>query len=108
MKILESSRLSIPEAKKILEERMAKGDVNPSQRSVYDYLSKYSKISVENALEVISTLKKEFDFDDFTCIQIVNIMPETVEELRTLLPKDRYISGEEAKRILEILKEKAQ
>jgi len=108
MKVVEASRLSIPEAKKILEKRMGEEDVTSSQRSIYEYLSRYVKVDADRAVEIIKFLEEKFGFDEFTAIQIVNIMPETVEELRILLPKDRYVSGEEASKILSVLKEKTQ
>ncbi len=105
MKVLRTVRLTIPEAKTIMEERVNEGNVKNGQRLVLTYLQKYSKVSRDAARRLVEALQKEFGFDEFTSIQIVNIMPETVEELRTLIPRDRYVSSEEAERILSLLRE---
>ena len=84
------SRLTLPQVKKLLE---ATGEENLDQlqRRTLDYVSKFSKCDPEKAEELLGVLVKDYEIDEAEAIQIINCMPETVDELRVFLAGGRKI-----------------
>ena len=89
------SRLTLPQVKKVLES-IGEENLDQFQRRTLDYVSKFSKAEPEKAEELLQKLVKEFELDEAEAVQIVNCMPETVDELRV------FLSG--GKKIIEALK----
>ena len=81
--IVKEEELTLPQVKKLLEERAAGGELSYIQRLTFDYATKFMKISAKDALELLNRLKAD-GISPFIATQIVNIMPSTVEELRTI------------------------
>ena len=99
------NRLTIPQVKKVLE---AVGDENLDQfqRRTLDYVNKFSKVNPEKAEELLQTLVKEYEIDEAEAVQIINCMPETVDELRVFLAGGRkIIETAKLKAVVELLNE---
>jgi DNA-directed RNA polymerase subunit F len=95
----------VAEALKLLEKRLSEnGNIKDGQKRMAEYLRKISKIDAEKAEELIDTLCKEVNLTRTIAVQIVNLMPTHIEELRSILPSDKYFSREELEKILKILK----
>jgi len=88
MKILSQRMIALPQAAKIVEEVKEKYGLSQLQEKVLDYLKKFSKINEEKAVELLEKLTKEYGVSEFSAVQIVNIMPKTVDELRAILAKE--------------------
>jgi DNA-directed RNA polymerase subunit F len=84
------SRLTLPQVKKVLES-VGEENLDQFQRRTFDYVSKFSKADPEKAEEILQTLVKEYEIDEAEAVQIVNCMPETVDELRVFLAGGRKI-----------------
>lgn len=112
MKIIKSRPITLAEAKELLEKRLKEWKPNEMrfftyelQRDVYDYLTKFTKLDKESSLKLIKKLTEDMGIEEFYAIQIVNVFPQTLDELRSLLPRDRYYSRDELSKILKIIKE---
>lgn len=96
------------EALRILEEKLL--SANPSitdevVNNTLDYLRKFSKVGPDKARELISELMKRFGLARLTTIQIVDLMPQTADELRVLLGAEkREFSDKDVEEILNLLK----
>jgi DNA-directed RNA polymerase subunit F len=102
---ISENRLTLPQVKKILE---SVGDENLDQlqRRTLDYANKFSKVEPGKAEELLQILVKEYDIDEAEAIQIINCMPETVDELRVFLAGGRkIIETAKLKSIVELLNE---
>ncbi|MEM3907097.1 MAG: RNA polymerase Rpb4 family protein, partial [Nitrososphaerota archaeon] len=82
-KIVSSTPVSIPEVKELLSNK--KQELTPLQMRVYNYAASFSKISPEAARKLINELIEQHGLQRDEACQIVNICPNTVEELRTIL-----------------------
>lgn len=82
-KILSKKPVSIPEAKAILESEMS--SMKPLQQHVLTYVSKFSKLTPKKAEELKRVLIERFALQEEEAVQIVNICPTHVEELRAIL-----------------------
>jgi DNA-directed RNA polymerase subunit F len=87
---ISENRLTLPQVKKILGD-IGEENLDQFQRRTLDYVSKFSKATPEKAEELLQTLVKEYEIDEAEAIQIINCMPETIDELRVFLAGGRKI-----------------
>ncbi len=99
------NRLTIPQVKKVLE-AIGEENLDQFQRRTLDYVNKFSKVDPEKAEELLQTLVKEYEIDEAEAVQIINCMPETVDELRVFLAGGRkIIETAKLRAIVELLNE---
>lgn len=92
MKVKRKEELTLARARDLLEEVQSKwGKLKYFQQITLDYLTKFSKLPADKAEELVDKLCRDFGLSRATAIQIVNIMPESCEELRQLLIKEGRI-----------------
>jgi len=102
--ILEVQPLTLAEVKKILTQRGRKGELSYIQRVTLEHATRFSSFSASEARSMIKKLMKKFEMEEEMAIQLVNIVPTTVEELETFLAKSpRPYTKEDLKKILDIL-----
>ncbi len=92
--------LTVPEVKKALE-LIGEDKLDQFQRRSLDYASKFAKVDDAKAETIVDTLRTKFGLDEEEAIQIVNCMPESVEEIRVFLGGGRKII--ETSKLQEIL-----
>ena len=98
MSVLEKKEITVAEAKNLLEARAE--ELDPLQRRVLDYATRFSRLSAEDAAELVDELTDGELLDNALAVQIANSMPGSVEELRTFLGRQRIISEETINAIL--------
>lgn len=74
--------VTLSEVKEILEKTKAE-EMDQIQRWTFDYVTKFSKTKPEAAKKLISDLIKECEFTEEEAVELTNIMPKSLEELRT-------------------------
>jgi len=99
-KALRERPLTIPEVKRLLES-LGEDKLDQFQRRSLDYASKFSRIEPEKAETLVKTLTEKFGLVEEEAIQVVNSMPESIEEIRVFLAGGRKIV--EMSRLQEIL-----
>jgi len=82
--------ITIPEAKAILES-LGEENLDQFQRRSLDYVTKMSYIDPESARKLLEELKADGTLEEDEAIQVVNIMPKSIEELRVFLAGGRKI-----------------
>lgn len=92
-KVSEKS-VSIPEVKKIMERVKEKiEDIDSEeglshfQEITYNYVNKFAKIDEKSAQKIMKFLTEKYEIEDVYAINIINIAPTTVPELRMILEK---------------------
>jgi len=99
------NRLTLPQVKKVLE-TIGEENLDQFQRRTLDYANKFSKVEPDKAEELLQTLIKGYEIDEAEAVQIINCMPETVEELRVFLTGGRkIIETTKLKTVVELLNE---
>ncbi|MBP2624373.1 MAG: RNA polymerase Rpb4 [Nitrosopumilaceae archaeon] len=95
--------VSISEVKEIL----AKVDteyMDQIQRWTYDYASKFAKLDPSDAQEMKSKLINDCKLTDEEAIELINIMPKTLSELRSFtFGWKKLILAETLEKILKII-----
>jgi DNA-directed RNA polymerase subunit F len=87
---LSENRLTLPQVKKALE-AIGEENLDQFQRRTLDYVNKFSKVDAKKVEKLLEKLVKEFELDEAEAVQVVNCMPETVDELRVFLAGGRKI-----------------
>ncbi len=100
------NKLTLPQVKEVLES-IGEENLDQFQRRTFDYVSKFSKLDSATAKTLLETLVKEYELDEDEAVQIINCMPETVEELRVFLAGGRkIIETQKLATIVNLLNEK--
>jgi len=89
-KVLKERIITIPQVKKTLES-IGEEHLDQFQRRSLDYASKFSKADSDKAGELVNKLMGEFGLDETEAVEMVNCMPESIEEIRTFLAGGRKI-----------------
>ena len=92
--------LTLPEVKKLLES-IDEVNLGQFQRRSLDYASKFSKVEPDKVETLVKALVEKFELEEEEAIQLVNSMPESIEEIRVFLAGGRKIV--ESSKLQEIL-----
>ena len=93
------------EAKKILENKSKEKALGYEQKNALEHLKKFSKLSGKATEDMVSKLKDIKRLKDRHIINIINILPKDLDELRILFANEVItLSEEEKKKIISIVK----
>jgi len=102
---LGETRLTLSQVKKVLES-IGEENIDQFQRRTLDYVSKFTKIMPAKAEELLVILVNEYELDEVEAVQVINCMPETVDELRVFLAGGRkLIEAQKLEKIVSLLNE---
>lgn len=97
--------ISLSQAQKLLE-KIKEDDLDQIQKRTLDYLKLFSKQDAENIEKVQKQLIEDCELNENEAIELLNISPHTLEELRTFTSGwKKLLSTEILEKILAILKE---
>jgi len=82
-KINKVTKITMHEAKKLLSKNPE--ELDDLQRRTLEYLNTFSKLTPEKARDFVNKLVNEASLDEDIAIELVNIYPNTIEEIRTYL-----------------------
>jgi DNA-directed RNA polymerase subunit F len=100
-KAFKEKMLTVPEVKQLLE-KIGEENLDQFQRRAFDYTAKFTKVGVKSAKVLVKGLVKQFGLEEEEAVQIVNCMPESIEEIRVFLAGGRKIV--ETQKLEDILK----
>jgi len=104
MEILMEEDISANEARHILEDRKKQRDLIYDQKICMEYLEKTSRMTVAQAKAIVEELEKITILKPRYIALILNMMPDTEEEVDALFSKERTnLKKEEVKQIVEIV-----
>lgn len=89
-KVLKVQPITVPQVRALLK-AIGEENLDQFQRRTLDYAGKFSKISSKSAEKLLGELKEKAELDEEEAVQIVNCMPESIEELRVFLAGGRRI-----------------
>jgi len=89
-KPLREQVLTVAQVKKMLES-LDEEKLDQLQRRSLDYASKFSRVDPEKAEILVKNLMEKFELEKEEAIQLVNCMPESIEEIRVFLAGGRKI-----------------
>lgn len=89
-KAIKERVVTIPKVKELLES-LGEEKLDQFQRRSLDYASKFSKVDAHTAEKLVAELVENFELEEEEAVQVVNCMPESVEEIRVFLAGGRRI-----------------
>jgi DNA-directed RNA polymerase subunit F len=105
--IKKKQAVSISEVKEILAGHDLE-KMDQIQRWTYDYVTKFTKIDAKTAKKMKQDLVKECNITEEEAVEIVNIRPTTLAELRSFtFGWKKLILAETLEKMLKIIKEHA-
>ncbi len=103
--IKKKQAISLAEVKEILG-KVDVEEMDQIQRWTYDYVSKFVSIDSKEAKEMKKQLMKECELTEDEAVEIVNIRPTSLAELRSFtFGWKKLILAETLEKILKIIKE---
>lgn len=82
--------LTVAQVKKMLDS-LDEDKLDQLQRRSLDYASKFSRIDPEKVKPLVKTLIEKFELVMEEAVQLVNCMPQSIEEIRVFLAGGRKI-----------------
>jgi len=105
MEVLNEEDVSAADAKRIMEERKKEGDLVYEQKICLEFLEKSVRITQSQLKNMIEELGKIAILKPRYIALIINMMPDTEEEVEALFSKERTnLKKEEIKQISEIVR----
>ena len=102
--ILKKEVITLPQVKKVLE-AIKPDEMDQIQRWTYDYVRKFAKTDSDLAEKMVKRLVEECELKPEEAIEIINIMPTSIEELRAFTYGwKKLILTETLEKMLNILK----
>lgn len=106
--IIKKEIITLPHVKEILES-VKPDDMDQIQRWTSDYVSKFAKVDSKKAQKMVRQLVEECDLTEEEAVEIVNILPTSLEELRAFtFGWKKLILTETLEKMLGILKVETQ
>jgi DNA-directed RNA polymerase subunit F len=106
--IIKKEIVTLPHVKEILES-VKPDDMDQIQRWTADYVTKFAKADSKKAQKMVRQLVEQCDLTEEEAVEVVNIMPVSLEELRAFtFGWKKLILTETLDKMLVILKEGTQ
>jgi len=83
-KAMKKHIVTVPEVKKMLES-IGEEQLDQLQRRSLDYAAKFSKVDAKTAEIIVKKLVAQFELEEEEAVQVVNCMPESIQEVRVFL-----------------------
>ncbi len=89
-KALKERIITVPQVKEALE-AIGEERLDQFQRRSFDYAIKFSKVDPTVAVTLTKELMDQFELEEEEATQIVNCLPESIQEIRVFLAGGRRI-----------------
>jgi len=83
--IINEEEVPLPQVKKILAQRGKDGELSFQQSITLEHATSFSKIAPAVSMKLIEKLMKSYNISRAQAVQIINIAPQTVEEMKSVL-----------------------
>ncbi len=89
-KALKERTITVPQVKEALE-AIGEERLDQFQRRSLDYAAKFTKVDPSIVDTLVNKLVEEFELEEEEAVQIINSMPESIQEIRVFLAGGRRI-----------------
>ena len=89
-KALKERTITVPQVKEALE-AIGEERLDQFQRRSLDYATKFTKVDPAVTDTLIKELREQFEVEEEEAVQIINAMPESIQEIRVFLAGGRRI-----------------
>ena len=89
-KALKERTITVPQVKEALES-IGEERLDQFQRRSLDYATKFSKVDPDIVDTIVKEFVEQFEVEEEEAVQIINVMPESIQEIRVFLAGGRRI-----------------
>jgi DNA-directed RNA polymerase subunit F len=89
-KALKERVVTVPQVKEALE-AIGEERLDQFQRRSFDYATKFTKVDPDKVDIIVKEFVENFEVDEEETMQIINAMPESIQEIRVFLAGGRKI-----------------
>jgi DNA-directed RNA polymerase subunit F len=89
-KALKERIVTIPQVKEALE-AIGEERLDQFQRRSLDYATKFTKVDPDKVDNIVKEFMEQFEVEEEEAVQIINAMPESIQEIRVFLAGGRRI-----------------
>ena len=89
-KALKERTITVPQVKEALES-IGEERLDQFQRRSLDYATKFSKVDPDTVDTIVKEFVEQFEVEEEEAVQIINSMPESIQEIRVFLAGGRRI-----------------
>jgi DNA-directed RNA polymerase subunit F len=82
--IISEEEITVPQVKKILSQRTKEGELSFQQSITLEHATLFSKMAPAVSIKVVEKLISSYGISRAQAVQIVNIAPTTIEELKSV------------------------
>jgi len=99
--IISEEEITVPQVKKILSQRTKEGELSFQQSITLEHATAFSKMAPAVSIKVVEKLISSYNISRPQAVQIVNIAPTTIEELKSVF--DTKMTNLTDEKLLEIV-----
>ena len=89
-KALKERIITVPQVKEALE-AIGEERLDQFQRRSLDYATKFTKVDPDKVDAIVKEFVEQFEVEEEEAVQIINAMPESIQEIRVFLSGGRRI-----------------
>lgn len=89
-KALKERIITVPQVKEALE-AIGEERLDQFQRRSLDYATKFTKVDPNKVDTIVNHFMEKFEVEEEEAVQIINAMPESIQEIRVFLSGGRRI-----------------
>jgi DNA-directed RNA polymerase subunit F len=89
-KALKERIITVPQVKEALE-AIGEERLDQFQRRSLDYATKFTKVDPDKVDTIVNDFMEKFEVEEEEAVQIINAMPESIQEIRVFLSGGRRI-----------------
>jgi len=82
--IISEEEITLPQVKKILTQRGKEGELSFQQSITLEHATVFSRMAPAVSIKLVEKLISSYDISRSQAVQIVNIAPTTIEELKSV------------------------
>jgi DNA-directed RNA polymerase subunit F len=102
--IIAKKPISLNEIKDILKERNKEGELTYEQKTTYDYVKKFSKLTAAKQKKIMKELSEIETIEDDFALRIADVLPENLEILKVMAHKNSKATDEDLQKALDVTK----
>jgi len=99
--IISEEEITLPQVKKVLTQRGKEGELSFQQSITLEHATAFSKMAPAVSTKLVEKLISSYDMSRSQAVQIVNIAPTTIEELKSVY--DTKMTNLTDEKLLEIV-----
>ncbi|MFX1369265.1 MAG: RNA polymerase Rpb4 family protein [Promethearchaeota archaeon] len=102
--IINEEEVPIPRVKKLLSQRAKEGELSFQQTITLEHASAFSRMAPAQADKLVDRLIKGYNVSRSQAVQVANIAPTTLEEMRSILDaRSTDLTDEQVLEIVDIV-----